>query len=121
MRSGITRKTTFMPNYSRNEVVLVQFPFSDLTNAKIRPAAVVSARHVSRDLFLVALTSKTSSVLPGEFVLSDWAAAGLNAETAIKRAVFTIHERLVLKSVGVLSFADSTELDNSLRFWMDLK
>jgi mRNA interferase MazF len=109
-----------MPNYSRNEIVLIQFPFSDLTNAKIRPAVVINAHHISRDIFVVALTSRTTSLLQGEFVLTHWAAAGLNAETAVKRAVFTVHERLVLKSIGYISEEDSSKLDQSLRIWMDL-
>ena len=50
-----------MPNFSKNEVVLVRYPFSDLTDSKVRPAIVVSAAHVSKDLFIVALTSKTQS------------------------------------------------------------
>lgn len=109
-----------MPNYSRNEVVLVRFPFSDLTNAKIRPAIVVNNLHVSHDLFLVALTSKTSLLLPGEFVLNNLMVTGLNSESAVKRAIFTIHERLVLKSVSFLTNNDSLELDKSLKFWMGL-
>ena len=109
-----------MPSYSRNEIVLISFPFSDLTNAKIRPAVVINASHISRDLLVAALTSKTSSLLAGEFILNNWLTAGLIAETAVKRAVFTIHERLVSKSIGRLSDNDAVELDRSLRFWMDL-
>ncbi len=110
-----------MPSYSRNEVVLVQFPFSDLTNAKVRPAVVVNDRHISRDLFLVPLTSKTLSLLPGEFILNNWVAAGLNSESAIKRAIFAIHERLVLKSLGFISDDDALELDKSIKFWLGLE
>jgi mRNA interferase MazF len=36
-----------MPNYSKHDVILVRYPFSDLSNAKVRPAVVVSAAHVS--------------------------------------------------------------------------
>ncbi len=109
-----------MPNYSRNEIVLVRFPFSDLTNAKVRPAVVVSSAHASHDLFLVPLTSKTSSLLAGEFVLSDWKDAGLFVETAAKRGIFTIHEQLVSKALGALSNDDVDELERSLRFWFGL-
>lgn len=85
-----------MPSYSRNEVVLIRYPFSDLSNAKVRPAVVVNSNHPSKDLILVALTSRTHSLLSGEFVLKEWSLAGLNVETSVKRAIFTIHERLVL-------------------------
>ena len=109
-----------MPNFSKNEIILVRYPFSDLTNFKVRPAIVVNAPHVSRDLFIVALTSKTQSLLSGEFVLSEWQNSGLNVVTAIKRGVFTIHEKLVLKRVGELDGTDATDLEKSLREWFDL-
>ena len=110
-----------MPNYSRNEIVLIRYPFSDLTNFKVRPAVVVNGPHSSYDLFVIALTSKTSNLLSGEFVLTDWKIAGLNIETAVKRGLFTIHEKLVLKSVGRLSVADSQSVDESLRSWLNLR
>ena len=109
-----------MPNFSKNEIVLVRYPFSDLTNSKVRPAVVVNAAHTSKDLFIVALTSKTQSLMAGEFILAEWQNAGLNVATAVKRGVFTIHERLVLKTVGTLAKADAESLDKSLREWFDL-
>ena len=33
-----------MPNYSKHEIVLVGYPFSDLTGTKVRPAVVVNTR-----------------------------------------------------------------------------
>ncbi len=102
-----------MPSYSKNEVVLVRYPFSDLSNSKIRPAVIVNAPHSSQDVLLVPLTSRTAPLLSGEFVLTDWKGAGLNVETAVKRGIFTIHQRLILQSVG--------KLDNSLRDWLGLR
>ncbi len=56
-----------MNNYSRGEVVLVRYPFSDLSGSKVRPAVIVSAPHASQDVFIVPLTSRTTSLLSGEF------------------------------------------------------
>ncbi|MFM7885354.1 MAG: MazF family transcriptional regulator, partial [Pseudanabaena sp.] len=70
-----------MPNYSKNIVILVRYPFSDLSNAKVRPAVIVNTPHSSQDILIVPLTSKTGSLLDGEFVLDDWMAAGLNVVT----------------------------------------
>ena len=74
-----------MPSYSKTDIILVRYPFSDLSSSKVRPAFVVSAPHVSQDIIIAPLTSKTASLLEGEFVLSEWSAAGLNVATAIKR------------------------------------
>ncbi len=74
-----------MPSYSKNEVVLVRYPFSALSGGKVRPAVITNAPHVSQDVFLVPLTSRTTPLLAGEFVLADWAGAGLHVPTAVKR------------------------------------
>jgi mRNA interferase MazF len=109
-----------MPSYSRHTIVLVRYPFSDLSSSKVRPAVVVSAPHPSRDLLITPLTSKTGSLLPGEFVLTQGAAAGLNVTTAVKRGLYTVHESLVIKPLGQLDQADIEQLDESLQSWLGL-
>jgi mRNA interferase MazF len=109
-----------MPSYSKSEIVLVRCPFSDLSDAKVRPAVVVGSAHASRDVLIAPLTSKTASLLASEFVLSEWRKAGLNVETAVKRGIFTIHQRLILKTVGGLSNVDAEKLEGLLRDWLGL-
>jgi len=75
---------------------------------------VVNAAHVSQDLFVVALTSRTSGLLAGEFVLAEWEAAGLNVETAVKRGIYTIKQTLVRQRLGKLADADAEQLEKSL-------
>lgn len=109
-----------MPSYSKSEVVLVRYPFSNLSDSKVRPAVVVNASHASQDVIIVPLTSKVSSLLAGEFVLANWKAAGLNVVSAAKRGLYTVPQSLVMKSVGSLSVADADSLDDSLRGWLGL-
>jgi PemK-like, MazF-like toxin of type II toxin-antitoxin system len=109
-----------MPNSSKNDIILVRYPFSDLSGAKVRPAVVVSAPHVSQDIFIVPLTSRTSPLLAGEFVLADWKAERLNVATAVKRGVYTIHQTLIVKTIGCLSRRDIYQLQHSLREWLGL-
>ncbi len=109
-----------MPSFLKNEVILVRYPFSDLSGVKVRPAIVVNAPHVSQDVFIVPLTSRTAGLLAGEFVLADWAAAGLNVPTAVKRGLYTVHESLVIKLIGKLTQPDADQLERSLRDWLGL-
>jgi mRNA interferase MazF len=109
-----------MSNYSRGEVVLVRYPFSDLSGSKVRPAVIVSAPHISVDLFILPLTSKTTSLLAGEFILKDWNQAGLNVETAAKRGIYTVQRTLVAQRVGKLSDSDLKDLNTALRLWLAL-
>jgi mRNA interferase MazF len=57
-----------MPSYSNHDVILVRYPFSDLSSSKVRPAVVVSTSHASQDILITPLTSKTGSLMTGEFV-----------------------------------------------------
>lgn len=76
-----------MANYSTNSVILVRYPFSDLSAIKVRPAVIVSSDSSSQDYFIVPLTSRTDSLFLGEFILTDWQAAQLNVPTAVKRGI----------------------------------
>lgn len=109
-----------MPSYLRGDVVLVRFPFSDLSGSKVRPAIVVSTPHASQDFFVTPLTSKTDRLLTGEFVLGEWKNSGLNVASAVKRGLVTIHESLIVKSVGTLSLSDAGRVDDSLRGWLGI-
>ncbi len=100
---------------SRNEVVLLPVPFTDLTSRKVRPAIVVG-RH-GADLLLVPLTSKLANA---DFPLQAWRAAGLNVATGVKGQVVTVEERLVVKTVGALAASDQQLLDDRLRAWLQL-
>ena len=109
-----------MPSFSKNDVILVHYPFTDLSATKVRSAVVVHAQHHFPDSFIVPLTSRTASLLAGEFVLAEWAAAGLHVPTAVKRGLYTVHETLILKRVGRLTSTDAEQVDRSLRQWLGL-
>lgn len=107
-----------MKNFSANEIVLVRYPFSDLSASKIRPAIIISSPHHSQDVIIVPLTSRTSHLLNGEFVLSHWKSAGLNVPSAIKRGIFTIAKDIIIKSIGTLHDKDAHQLELSVKSWL---
>jgi mRNA interferase MazF len=67
--------------FQRGDVVLIPFPYTDLSASKTRPAVVVSSDiyHTTRSELLLAYASsqvsRANSVV--DYVLADWAAAGL--------------------------------------------
>jgi len=107
-----------MKSYFKNDVILIRYPFSDLAGSKVRPAVIVSASHTSKDVFVVPLTSKTQSLFEGEFFIKQWAKVGLNVPTAIKRGIYTINQRLIIKKVGKLNTDDLEKLEESLQKWL---
>ncbi len=100
-------------SYKFGDVVLVPFPFTDLSTTKQRPAAVVSSTTFNKaraDLILMAITSQVSpraSAL-NQIRIADWRAAGLLKESILKPVVFTLEKRLVRKKLGSL---DTTTVD----------
>src|ERR1041385_6565440 len=95
------RLTTSSMNCSRNDVVLLPIPFSDLTSRKVRPAVVIGKNGI--DLFVVPITSVLSNT---DLLVNDWQAAGLNVQSGIKAQISTVEEALVLKIVGKISIKD---------------
>ena len=100
---------------SRNEVVLLPIPFSDLTSRKVRPAIVIGSS--GSDLFLVPISSQIPNT---DFPLREWRAAGLNVPCGVKAQIATVEERLVLKKVGLLGAGDQQLLNARLRVWLRL-
>lgn len=111
-------KMIFMSNYLKNDIVLVKYPFSDLSIFKVRPAIVINDEYPSNDIVIVPLTSRSSNLLPGEFVLSNWSESGLNIQSTVKRGFYTIDEKLVIHRIGKLQPVDIIQLNNSIQSWL---
>ena len=91
---------------STGEVVLVPFPFSDLSKSKVRPAVCLA--HADRgDWILCQITSNPYGD-PTAVALDapDFASGGfLVASCARPGKLFTAHAGLIVRSVGVLTSA----------------
>lgn len=102
-------------NCSKNDVVLLPIPFTDLTSHKIRPAIVIGGN--GADLFLVPISSVMSNT---DFPLNEWRAAGLNVPSGVKAQLATVDDRLVVKVIGQLAGKDPPALDARLRSRLQL-
>ena len=104
-----------MAEFVRGDVVVVPFPFSDLTNAKRRPALVL-AKLDGDDVILAQVTSQT--VRDGyavELKDSDFADGGLTLTSNVRpNRVFTADTRIVLYRVGSLKPSKLTEVVDRL-------
>ncbi|MEB3251539.1 MAG: type II toxin-antitoxin system PemK/MazF family toxin [Cyanobacteriota bacterium] len=93
-----------MATFIKGDVVVVPFPFSDLTNAKRRPALVV-ATLTRNDLILCLITSQLISD-PYTIAVSnnDFVTGSLNRDSHIKaNRLFTANDQLIAYKVGTLT------------------
>jgi mRNA interferase MazF len=106
----------------RGEIVLVPFPFTDLTGTKVRPAVIVSPDPQEADILLAFI----SSVLPAgpldatDYLLEsshpDFATTGLRTSSVFKMKKLAAIERTRLgRRIGKVSQAIQAQLDARLR------
>jgi mRNA interferase MazF len=104
--------------YSFGDIVLVPFPFTDLTTARKRPAIVVSSdayHRERRDVIVMAVTSQSRpGASIGEFAVEGWKDAGLLKPSVIKPIVATIDRDLVFRKLGALRDDDLDALRRTL-------
>lgn len=93
-----------MAKLVKGDVVVVPFPFSDLTNAKRRPAFVLAVLH-GNDIILCQITSRD---VKDEFAVSlkaqDFKEGSLPLESNVRpNRLFTADRHIVLYKSGYLN------------------
>ena len=114
-----------MTPYEKGAVILVPFPFSDQTTIKKRPAVIISSNaynNISSDIVIMAITSQTGKTYSaGECLIENWKEAGLLKPSAIKPAISTIEQALVLKRLCRLTSKDLLSMEKALKELLDFK
>jgi mRNA-degrading endonuclease toxin of MazEF toxin-antitoxin module len=94
-------------SFNQGDVVLVPFPFTDLSAVKQRPALILSPKrlnNVRTDLIVAAISSQIPNVIGEDEILlsdTDQRTAGLPKRSIIKLGkIFTIHQGLIRKRLG---------------------
>jgi mRNA interferase MazF len=109
--------------FSRGDVALVRFVFADEQGAKRRPALIVSTDryHAGRqEVIVVALTSNIGRLLPGDYLMVDWAEAGLPLPSVITGIVRTIKAPMIEGVLGHVSDRDIKAVEGELRSTLGL-
>ncbi|MBU4346651.1 MAG: type II toxin-antitoxin system PemK/MazF family toxin [Candidatus Omnitrophica bacterium] len=107
-----------MTKYKRQDVVLVDFGFSEETGSKKRPALVISSDnyHKSRrEVVVLAITSNIRRVLFGDTKIDRWKEAGLLYPSLITGIIRTIKDNMIIRKLGTLSQQDFQKVQETLR------
>ncbi len=90
----------------QGDIVLIPFPFTDLSDYKVRPALVISNHSFNQKRNLILMSVSTKSGIPS-FSISlsqkDLTGGTLNKASFLRsQNVFTLEKRLVIKRVATL-------------------
>jgi len=115
-------------NHSRGDIVLVDFPYSDRTGSKVRPALVVQTDVLNRrttDTIIAAISRSTHRLSPYQLLVdintSDGAATGLRHNSTIQcENLLTIDQRHVLTTIGQLTANQLEGIKVCLKSVLDL-
>ncbi len=99
----------------KGDVVVVPFPFSDLSASKKRPALVIAAL-VGNDAILCQITSKARfdsySIALADM---DFEKGGLNVPSRVRpNRLFTADESIILYKAGSLRKGKTNEVEEAL-------
>lgn len=106
--------------YRQGDIVLVYFPFTDLSSSKRRPALVISPgsfNAAGEDLVLAAVTSHiTDDANAVHLWRGDFAEGRLPKPSMVKvTKLFTMHSSLIANRIGSLRTEKLEEVLRSLR------
>ncbi|MEK7727575.1 MAG: type II toxin-antitoxin system PemK/MazF family toxin [candidate division KSB1 bacterium] len=111
-----------MENLQRGDLVVVAFPYTDLSQQKRRPALVLNENTEEGDVILAFIgTHLPSQLNPTSIILrcdeQNFANTGLKADSVIRLdKLATIERRLITRRIGKLTSAQMPAIDLGLLF-----
>jgi len=92
----------------KNDIVLVNFPFSNLSETKLRPAVIAATPH-GHNLILCQITTKHRNSSTFEISLPKNATSGdIRFDSNIYvDMIFTLHQSLVKRKLGTIENANT--------------
>lgn len=108
-----------MATFNQFQVVVVPFPYTDQTTSKRRPALVLSD-HGSFNgrigqCVMAMITSAQHSAWPLDVEITDLDSAGLPAPSLVRMKLFTLDQRLIVRSCGKLANRDQLSVQRALK------
>jgi len=111
------KKMKFTMTYRKWDIILVPFPFTNLTTTKKRPALIVSPDEYNEklDIVIALITSKLDSGYRlGDYKIQEWKKSNLPKPSMIRMKFATIDKSIVVKKIGKLGEKDLEEFKRLL-------
>jgi mRNA interferase MazF len=113
--------------FERGKLILIPFPFTDLSASKVRPAVIISdPQYTDKDvsvLFISSRISKKTGPMDHTIKPADphFEETGLKVPSLIKcNKVATLDKKIVLGEMGTLHQSDQKKIDKKLKLALGL-
>lgn len=104
----------------RGDIVLTQFPFTDLTGTSLRPALVVSPGQIGQDIVLVAISSVVRGALaPTDYTVDtihpEFSLTGLRVTSVLRlHKLAAVEHSVIVRRLGRIGVQLQAEVDRLL-------
>ncbi|MGI4742398.1 MAG: type II toxin-antitoxin system PemK/MazF family toxin [Janthinobacterium lividum] len=104
---------------AKGDVVLITFPFTDLSGSKLRPAVVLTSTSI--DLTVCFITSQLRWQEPTDVLLLPSPASGIVKQSLIRTSkIATLDQKLAKGLLGRLATDEINELNSKLKTLLQL-
>ena len=115
-----------VPPLKRGDIILVPFPFTDLSVSKVRPAIIVSADPQQQDLVIAFISSVVDTTGNSDVVLKDtspdFLKTGLKKTSVFKMGkLLTVDNILAIRRLGHAPSSLLLVLEKALRSALGLE
>lgn len=110
----------------KGTIVLIPFPFTDLSSHKVRPAVVVSQMNKGDDFIVAFISSQKLKTKESTDVLvmresSGFSDTGLKMDSVVRVSkIATLDKKIMLGALGAVSKDTSKEIDTKIRILFGL-
>lgn len=112
--------------YKQGDIVLVSFPFTDLSSAKVRPALVLPKKEFGNDITVCFISSVVlKKIKPDELLIDDknknFKYTGLKTSSIVKvLKIATLEKKVILGKIGFLDLINMLKIKIIIKNHFDI-
>ncbi len=102
--------------FKKGTVILVPFPFTDLSGNKVRPAVIISEKMIGTDVVVLFITSQTKPGVKHLVKVKPEESNGLKVTSKIICSkIATLDAKIVLGEIGMVSGIVLSQINQELK------
>ncbi len=96
--------------YDQGNIVLVPFPFTDLSSEKVRPALIISKKPLGNDVVLCFFTSKKPNTKNFVLVVQSKSNGLKQNSFLLPQKIATLEKKMILGKIGGIERQDMSRV-----------